>query len=226
MTREIDISGLSVMIAMPVHRDIPADTVISLLATATQLQASNIKYVTHLQIGSSLVEVARTKCAHDFLQGECNRIFWIDSDIKWEADSFFRLLALSTQYDVIGALYPYKEDPPLIGFNFDEGRFPADSNGCFAVHGLGLGFVCMQRHIIEKLAAKAPMLTFAKVPDPMPHIFRCDSIDGVFRGEDVALCADIRALGYQIMIDPTITLGHVGSKTYTARMIDFLEKES
>lgn len=214
------------MIAMPVHRDIPADTVLSLLSTVAQLQAGNIRYETHLQVGSSLVEVARTKCAHSFLEGKHNRIFWIDSDIKWSADDFFRILALSTKYDVIGALYPYKEDPPLFGFNFDEPKFEADEYGCFSVNGLGLGFVCMQRHVIGKLAANAPKLKFAMLPDPMPHIFRCDTIDGTFRGEDIALCADIRALGYEIKIDPTITLGHVGAKTYSARLIDFLKKES
>ena len=89
-----------------------------------------------------------------------------------------------------------------------------------------MGFVCMQRHIIEKLSAKAPMLKFATMPEAMPHIFRCDSHDGHFRGEDIALCADIRDLGYEIKIDPTITLGHVGSKTYTARMMDYLKKET
>ena len=219
-------TGVSVMIAMPVHRDVSVDTTLSLCKTVAMLQASGIYYETHMQQGSSLVEVARTKIADCFLKGDKNRIFWIDSDIKWEPDAFMRILALSTKQDVVGALYPMKEDPPLFGFNFTDPKFQLDQYGCMTADGLGMGFVCMQRHIIEKLAAKAPVLKFATLPEPMPHIFRCDSNNGYFRGEDIAICADIRALGYDIKIDPTITLGHVGSKTYTARMMDYLKKET
>jgi hypothetical protein len=224
MSVELDLSGVSVMLAMPVHRDLPSDTVISLLKTVAQLEARGMQYETHFQVGSSIIEAARSKCAHSFLEGPHSRMFWLDSDIRWEPDAFFRILALSTKYPVVGALYPVKEDTPTpFRFCFDGSSFDADEYGCFSVKGMGLGFAVMQRCVIEKLAEKAPKVRFPEIADPIPHIFRCDVENGFFRGEDIAMFSDIRALGYEVKLDPTITLGHVGSKTYTARMMDHLK---
>lgn len=214
------------MLAMPVHRDVPTDTVSSLLKTVAMLEANRMPYETHLQVGSSLVEVARTKLAHNFLASDKNRIFWLDSDIKWEPEAFARILALSVKHDVVGAVYPFKEEPLRFGFDFASPKFEADEFGCFSVNGLGLGFVCMRREVIEKLSERAPKLKFLDIPEPIPHVFRCDQHNGFFRGEDIAFFADIRELGFDIKIDPTITLGHVGSKTYAAKMMDYLRKES
>lgn len=223
---EIDLTGASVMLAMPVHRDLPTDTVISLLKTIAMLEARGMQYETHLQVGSSIIEAARSKCAHSFLSGPHQTIFWLDSDMRWEPDDFLRLLALSTKLPVIGALYPVKEETTKpFRFCFDAARFEADEFGCFPVKGMGLGFVAMQRRVLEQLSEKARRVRFPDIPEPIPHLFRCDIEGEHFRGEDIALFSDIRDLGYPVKIDPTIMLGHVGSKTYTARMMDYLKKE-
>jgi hypothetical protein len=77
-------------------------------------------------------------------------------------------------------------------------------------------------HLIEQLANRAPVLRFPDIPEPIPHIFRCDDSDGKARGEDMAFFSDIRDLGYQVNIDPNVTLGHVGPKEYRASILDYL----
>jgi hypothetical protein len=77
---------------------------------------------------------------------------------------------------------------------------------------------------MQKLADKSPKLIFPENPEPIPHIFRCDSINGEFRGEDMAFFADVHDLGYKVYLDPTIALGHVGQKTYMAALIEHLQK--
>ncbi len=221
---KLSIAGVSVMLAMPTHRDLPPETVGSLLDT----QAACIEYGVPLQVyfgkGSSLVHHSRSKIAWQFLQTSFNRIFWIDSDQAWRADAFLRLLALSTVKDVVCAAYPHRRDPPGFFLTPLGAEVEADEHGCIAVKELGLGFACVQRHVVEELAAKAPSARFSDVNDgqPIPHIFRMGIRDGFAVGEDCAFFEDVRGLGYSVHVDPTITLGHIGPKVFSGSLAGFL----
>lgn len=223
---KLDMAGVSVMLAMPVHRDLPVQTVRSLLETQGVMQENNIPLVLHLEVGGSLVHHARTVIAHHFLKGECNRLFWIDSDIAWSGQDFLRFIALSTKMEVVCGSYPCKSDPPLFFLNLDDADAQLEANeyGCLPVKGAGLGFTIVQRQVMERLAEKAPKLIYPRINEPIPRIFRCDELNGEARGEDMAFFADVRELGYRVNLDPSITLGHVGSKEYSASIGDFITK--
>ena len=214
----VDMSGLSVMICMPTHRDLPVPTAMSLIETLFALQKTSIGIEIQVQYGSSLVQAARSRAAHLFLKSKHNRLFWIDSDMVWKPDSFFRILALSTKLDVVGASYRAKQDPPIFMVSQDKPNHRVEYTefGCIPMDGFGLGFACIQRHVIEQLAAKAPLLRTADhdIKEPMRFIFHCGERNGSFRGEDMEFFADCKALGYQPYLDPSIRLGHVGPKTY------------
>lgn len=210
---------------MPAHRDIPVDTVGSLLETQVALSGRGIPLDILLTSGSSIIEAARSKTAHRFLKSDKTRIFWVDSDIVWKPEAFIRLLALSTRVDVVVGAYPSKKDPIQFFVN-TKGRESVATNdlGLLPNVGTGLGFACINRHIIEKLSAKAPKLRFNDADEKIPHIFRCDSENEDFRGEDMAFWSDIRALGFPVYLDPSIELGHHGSKTFTASLSNHLTK--
>jgi hypothetical protein len=216
-----DLSGVSVMLAMPAHRDIPVETAISLVAIIDKMNAIGMPFEIQIQKGGSIIEWARSRCVHLFLQSDKNRLFWMDSDIVCQAEDFVRIVALSTKLECIGAVYPAKTDDMPFYLNLDGDRLESDEHGCLPIGGIGLGFCCVQRDVIEKLAATAPLLKMQN-GEEMRHLFRCDSKDGVFRGEDMAFCADIRALGYQVKFDPAVKLGHVGPKVYSADIRDSL----
>lgn len=220
---KMDMAGVSVMLAMPTHRDIPAGTVASLLATQDLLTAKRIPFEVQLQVGNSLVTHARSKIAHTFLKSDKSLLFWVDSDIEWEAKDFLRLCALATKMDVVGGAYPAKRDP--IVFFLDpstEGEIESNEYGCLKIGGWGMGFTVMNRRVIEAMAAKSPKLKFNGSDEPIAHMFRCDEINGFARGEDMAFFADVKDLGFETFLDPNVTLGHIGSKTYTASISDML----
>lgn len=220
---KLDMAGVSVMLAMPTHRDIPSGTVASLLATQHALHIRGIPYEIEMQVGSSLVHHARSKIAHHFLKSSHSLLFWVDSDIEWKADDFIRLCALSTEMDVVGGAYPAKKDP--IVFFLDPssgGEIESNEFGCLKIGGWGMGFTVCNRRVIEALADKSPKLKFGDSDEPIASIFRCDEIDGYARGEDMAFFADIKDLGFEAFLDPSVTLGHIGSKTYTASIADML----
>jgi hypothetical protein len=223
---KIDMTNVSVMLGMPTNRDLSPQTVVSLLTTQDALNARGVPNTISLLSGSSIVEHARSKCADDFLASPHNRFFQVDSDIVWKPEDFMRLLALSTVMDVVGAAYPAKLDPPLYFLN----RGPNDAiveneYGCLSIPGFGLGFTVVHRKVMEKLAAEAPKVKFHERPAPVAHIFRCDVHDGAARGEDMAFFADIKAAGFDVWIDPNISLGHIGPKVYSASLLDCLNKE-
>jgi hypothetical protein len=220
---KVDMAGVSVMLAMPTHRDIPAGTVASLLATQDLLTAKRIPFEVQLQVGNSLVTHARSKIAHTFLKSDKSLLFWVDSDIEWEAKDFLRLCALATKMDVVGGAYPAKRDP--IVFFLDPssgGDIESNEYGCLKIGGWGMGFTVMNRRVIEAVAAKSPKLKFNGSNEPIAHMFRCDEIDGFARGEDMAFFADVKELGFEAFLDPSVTLGHIGSKTYTASIANML----
>ena len=220
---KLDMAGVSVMLAMPTHRDIPASTVASILATQDLLRTRCVPFEVQFQVGSSLVTHARSKIAHVFLKSDKSLLFWVDSDIEWEAKDFLRLCALATRMDIVGSAYPAKKDP--VTFFLDpssKDEIESNEYGCLKIGGWGMGFTVVNRRVMEALADKSPKLKFNGSEELIPHMFRCDEHDGYARGEDMAFFADVKELGFSAYLDPSITLGHIGQKTYTASISDML----
>jgi hypothetical protein len=222
---QLSMAGIRVMLAMPTHRDIPVMTVRSLLETQDVLTQRGIPCDVEMQCGGSLVHHARTKAAWHFLQSDCTHLFWVDSDISWQAKDFLRLLAIGNQLECVSAAYPCRADPLRFFIAHSETEFEANEYGCIPVRGLGLGFTVVQRVVVEQIAAKSPKLIYPDIDEgPVPRIFRCDERDGHARGEDIAFFDDVHDLGYQVWLDPSIELGHIGAKEYRARFSDHLVK--
>jgi len=227
-SHRMDLTGISVFVGMPTHRPLPPETVASLLKTQEACWIHGIPISLVIEKGSSIVTAARTKVAHSFLQGDCTRLFWIDSDMAWEASDFIKVLGLSSRMDIVGASYRMKSTQTkfMIGIP-DEGVTEIRTNdlGCFKWTGMGLGFTCVSREVMEKLAEQAPKLSFPDIDGEAAHIFH-DGVDahGNFSGEDIQFFGDCRGLGYDVWIDPTITLGHIGDENYSGSLKEQLDK--
>ena len=134
----IDLSGISVFIAMPAHRDIPPATVLSLLDSHRVAAEYGIAVQLSLEIGVADVSLARTICVHRFLhQSKANKLFWIDSDMEWTPDAFMRMLAISTKVDAVIGAYPEKCEPTRfhVGTN---GKVGLNDYGCLPVTSGGM----------------------------------------------------------------------------------------
>lgn len=219
---KFDLDGLSVMLAIPVNRDFPWQTTQSLVETVIALKDQGIPFDVQLVVGSSIIEVARSKVADAFLKSKMNRLLMLDSDQSWKAKDVIRMLAFSTKMDVVTGSYPAKRDPPTFLLSPEDGAVESNEWGCIPIKGIGLGFAVVTRQVLEQLAESAPRVVFSDSPDVVPHIFRCDIVDGVFRGEDMAFFEDVRELGYTVWLDPSLELGHIGAKEYKGAIRDAL----
>lgn len=223
----IPMDNLSVFIGIPAGRDLPVMTVKSLLATQQLLQSRKVPCDIGMVAGSSVVQWARDEVADLFLNGPCNRLFWIDSDMVWEPWQFVRLLAMSKMHDVVCATYPAKMDQPTFFINHDKSvGMTRGEHGLVEIYGTGLGFTVMTREVMEAVAAQASVIHDEVTGKDMASIFRIDHEQrGALRtrrGEDMAFFSDIRAMGYKVWMDPTIDLGHVGTKTYRGSVKDVI----
>ncbi len=211
------------MVGIPAGRDFPSLTVKSLMATQALCQKVQVPFQMGLVIGSAVVQWARDEVIDLFLKSNATRLFWIDSDMVWEPEQFMRLLALSQHRDVLCAAYPAKQDRPTFYVNWDErGGLTPDDYGLIEIKGIGLGFTVMNRSVVEELAHNAPKIVDAVSEREIASVFRVDDVDGKRRGEDMAFFADIRDLGHKVFLDPSIDLGHVGSRTYRGSIRDAL----
>lgn len=219
---QISLEGLSVMVGMPAGRDLPAMTVKSLMGTQSLCRDVKVPFQLGMVIGSAVVQWARDEVVDLFLQSTATRLFWIDSDMVWEPEQFMRLLALSQHRDVICAAYPAKKDQPTFYVNYDKDCLVQGDYGLLNINGIGLGFAVMSRKVVEQLAANAEKVIDDVSKRELASVFRIDSPKGRRRGEDMAVFSDIRALGYAVYLDPTVDLGHIGTKTYTGSIRDAL----
>jgi len=220
---DVKMDGLSVMVGIPAGRDIPPLTVKSLLGTFNRCQKMSIHCELGMVANCSIITKARDEVVDLFMASEANRLFWIDSDMVWDTDQFMRILALSKLYPVVCAAYAAKIDQPTFYVKYDtENGLRKDEYGMVEVQGLGLGFACIQREVMEKIVENSPVMHDEMTNKDISSVFRVDTFEGKFRGEDMAFFADIRNLGYKVMLDPMTDLGHIGTKQYSGKFSDLL----
>jgi len=221
----VERSEYSVGIGFPCGLQVPWQTTMALARTANVLAHLGVPANVHAVAGSSDVCIARSVVLDNFLAGSENFLFWIDSDIVWRPEDFIRVLRLAKSLGLVSAAYPLKRDPPDCVINFAETEPTANEFGCFEVTGLGLGFTCVRRDLVDAFAATKPKMYHAgngrMIIDAFDRDKRVDE-QGVrhARGEDGKFFHDMRELGFKAWLDPTVQLGHVGTKEYRA---DFTE---
>jgi hypothetical protein len=217
------LEGVSVFIGMPTREAIPVPTVASLVNTVTWLEQNNIPHFDSIVEGGTICS-ARCQIAKAFLEGDCSHLVFIDSDMQWGEGEFIRLLALATKMDIVAAAYQGRYDPPdfhmrALGEVTSPDQLEENEYGCIKMAGVGLGFTAVSRKVIKKLAKNAPIIKYRQ-DDILPEIFRFDKDEnGNFRGEDMNFFEDARQAGFDLWIDPRITLGHVGRKIYNAPLV-------
>ena len=228
---ELSLTGQRVMLTMPMHRDMDGRVAIAIAATEQICLAHQLPLSINKTYGTPFVDVARNKLAALFLASDCTMMFCIDSDTLWQPPDFMRLVALcAAGLSVIGAAYVLRQDEVKFVLGGMEGEPAKTEYGCYTWPELvmGLGFVCIAREVLEALAERSPKLLLPNDADNnvVPRIFRNEEretkearargADIQLFGEDVNFFHDVQALGRDVWLDPSVQLGHIGTKIYTA----------
>lgn len=225
-SHEFDISGMKVVIAIPSH---DGKLVIECMAGIMEAVQLSYKYGFELNLvyvkGSSLVQVARNELVAKFYELDIHsKLVWIDSDIKFRGEDLVRLLALSTHYPVVAAMYPLK-NPNL---QFKATPFLLNGKPEFNKHGLTpmvsmpLGFSVIDKQVFDALRDKVE--DFTREPGkPLKEYFKVYVKDGILWGEDIDFCNQVYAAGGSVWCDSSITLEHIGDHAYKGDYRAYLE---
>ena len=209
----------SVGIGLPCGPTVPWQHSLSLARTEHAAATLRVPLDIHAVAESSDVCIARDVVLTNFLANQERYMFWIDSDISWRPEDFFRVLRLTKDLGVVCATYSLKREPEGCVVNFVDADSPPNEYGCVEIVGAGLGFTCVRRDIVDAFAATKELMLHEGNGRLILDAFyrpRKRGADGRLRagGEDGGFFDDLRALGHKVWLDPSIALGHVGAKEY------------
>jgi len=168
----------------------------------------------------SLVQRARNSLFKIAIQGNYDYLFFIDSDVEWEAEWFFRLL--ERPEPIVGAALIKKSENESYTIKLTEKKVNwSDDKALMEVESLGTGFMKISRFALEKLWDLGEVYESQGVEERM--IFDIKVENGDLISEDYVLCNKWKSLGYRVWIDPTITINHIGIKKYKGNLMEFLK---
>lgn len=146
----------------------------------------------------SLIYDARNKLAKQAIKMQADYTMWLDSDMIFKPDTMVRLLAHNAP--IVSGAY-FRRSPPyhLVAFDKCDAEtrewtdlpLPTETVKC---GGVGFGCVLVRTDVLFEVAAK-----YKTWFEPMNGF-----------GEDLSFCYRARECGFDILLDPTITCGHVG----------------
>lgn len=182
----------------------------------------------------SILPKARNVMVHRFMESDCTDLLFLDSDVTFTCDDIVRLLAISTNKDVVGGIYPRKKaDKNLIAtVIFDENANPIyDENGLIEAECIPTGFMMIRRHVLEKLIANHPEWDYYdgegqedESPVKQSAVFDFSIMDNLYYGEDYTFCKRVRAEGMKVHIDPGLEIGHFGNIELKSNVMEKLIK--
>lgn len=128
---------------------------------------ARIGVTTGVMGNGAFIDMARNQFVKMFLETDCTHLFFIDSDLKWEARAFVgTLLACTDQTPVIAGAYRKRQDLEEYPIRYWE---EPDNPGITIEHGgfvrcdrVATGFLCIHRKVVEEMASKADIYHIPK----------------------------------------------------------------
>lgn len=223
MQVEVDLTQHKYAFAIPAYdAKVQLETMTSLMDTIARLTQHGISWNLVSIKGSSLIDATRNELTHKFLhETDADIMICIDSDVSWPWESMERLLVFSTLYPTVAGVYCGRIDPPKFHLNLEEVN--TDNNGLINHSGTGMGFVSLQRSLLENL--DVPTYKHPKYEQRMKQFFKCEVQNDVYSGEDIVFFRELVKQGITPKADINITLTHHGHKDYDYQIKDFIFKE-
>ena len=193
----------------------------SLVATVKEAEKKDIFVHAIYTSYDSLVQRARNSLVKLALDGGYDDLFFIDSDIEWEPEWFFRLL--NRPEPVVGGALVKKTDTE--GYTvkiLDKTLKYSSDKKLLEVNGVGTGFLKVSKFALEKLWEASDPYTSEGEKHRM--VFDIQVENGELISEDYIMCNKWQSLGYKVWLDPTITCNHIGVKKFKGDLNKFLDK--
>lgn len=187
-------SDYKIAIAIPHTGTINAKTVLSLVAMLKHIKHNNLVYLKE----GCYIHNSREELVKKAIMDDCTHILFIDSDMYFEETALDRLLA--RKKDIIGVHYNRRAIPLE-----STAKIPISeklkNKELIKAEGLGTGFLLINIDVFKKM--KHPWFFFEQSQN-----------GDLLVGEDYWFCKRAKEAGFDIWVDLSIPMKHVGNYLY------------
>jgi hypothetical protein len=217
-----DLSGRSVFIALPAYDfKVSVKLALSLARFSTRAAQHGVDVQIGSVCGCSVVSRARNLLAQDMLESECTELLFIDSDINFEAEDIFRLMAWVSdpKMGIVAGVPRVRDVKPVYIATLDQddsNQLTMNPMGLVRAQRVATAFMMVRRDVFETLEREHPEWAYydTKSNRKLTCMFDFKVTEEGYIGEDFLFCDRARAHGFEVWIDPTIKLGHMGVQEY------------
>jgi hypothetical protein len=219
---------MRVLVAIPAYDGkVYAETARALLDEQAVAAGQGVVITTRILPRCSLITMARNRLCAQFLDGDDDRLVFVDSDVSWEPGALARLA--QHPVDVVGGAYRFKEEGEgyPVGW-LDKAELWADpSTGLLEVRSVPGGFLAISRAALERLRAAHPGRAYEHRGHATHAFFAAPVEDGHLWGEDAWFCEEWRRAGGAVWLDPELTLTHhEGAQAWTGCIGSWLRRRA
>lgn len=208
----------------------------SLVQTAKMLCKADIDWDFWEYSGDSYVDRARNHICARFIETDYTDLLFIDSDMSWSAEGLFNLLR--SPHELTGGVYPVKNnwEKYTESIKYEGNHSPVQhiDSGRIEAEWLPAGFLLIKRSCLEKMCSayeydwyySNEKNTELEEPRKIINLFNCKVVDNQRLGEDVSFCKKWNMIGGKCYVEPRISFGHTGSKTYSGNFDEYLLRQA
>jgi len=166
--------------------------------------------------GISNISAARDALAAQFLDGDCDCLVFIDSDIGFETEDLRRLIG--THQSLVGGLYTRKTPGGRWLFTPLPGQPYNLSSGVEVVPAMHVpaGFLKIDRAVFESLRASGRCPSYQLQGRNVTHFFPTVVAKGAFLSEDYGFCELAASVGHVPHLHTGCRVKHIGRQTFQA----------
>lgn len=218
-----DLAGKGIFIALPAY-----DFKVSLKLAVSLARFTQVapQHGISVQIGSicgcSVVSRARNLLVQDFIESPCDYLLFIDSDINFEPEDILRLMAWADdpKKGIVAAVPRVRDSNKvyIADLEYDENReLTMNGMGLVRAERVATAFMMVRREVFVSLIDANPDWTYydKRAGKDLSAVFDFKVTREGYIGEDFLFCDRAREIGFEVWIDPTISLGHMGVQEYT-----------
>jgi hypothetical protein len=215
--------GRKIMIGLPAYDfKVSAKLAIALASFCVEAPKHGIQIQICNISGCSVVSRVRNLIAKDFLASDCTDLMFIDSDINFNAEDIFRLMAWNTnpKMGIVGGVPVARKKGSIYISSLDQGadgEIYMNAYGLVKAKRIATAFMLIRRDVFETLRDNHPEWQYHDDRVMNGHedkicysFFDFKSTPEGYVGEDYLFCDRAAEHGFEVWIDPTIKLGHMG----------------
>ena len=215
---------MSILISLPCYGGLVNEkTTTSLFNLGKLLVRNQIEHGIMTVANESLITHGRSRIANFFVNNtEFEYLFWLGADVAFSPEDMLKLY--SYQKPIVSASYPMKTLPLRHCYELYN---PVKLCGNLVkIGGIGMGFVLIHRSVFEKLNKHYSELKYfpglnnsnypitEKEYHNSYHYFAEMNKEGKYLGEDMSFFHRVSDIGYDVWMDTSIELQHIGSHVF------------